>query len=102
DYQRLIYEQLAGPVGSDGYGRGWPQLGNLTVVDFFAKYKPALDGLLAQANGAAPSVAPRIVIPPAKKAVIAKAAAPAKKAPARKRTAPAKKAASRNTIARKG
>lgn len=39
DYTQLGYEQLAGPVQSDGYGHGWAQLGtdaqgnDLTVVD---------------------------------------------------------------------
>lgn len=65
DLQRLTYEQLAGPVGADGYGQGWPQLGtngsgaNLTVVDFLAKYKPVLDALLEQ------SVAGTLVTPAA-------------------------------------
>jgi hypothetical protein len=42
-----------GPVHEDGHGHGWEQLGtndkgeNLTLVDFLAKYKPALDALLA-------------------------------------------------------
>src|SRR5262245_60437966 len=42
DYATLGYEQLAGPRGADGYGHGWPQLGqntagqNLTVVDALA------------------------------------------------------------------
>jgi hypothetical protein len=98
DYLRLIYEQLAGPVGPDGYGHGWSQLGsgaggaNLTVVDFLAKYKPALDALLAEA-GAANTVELRTTIPPAKKAAAPKATAPAKKAAPGKATPPAKKAA---------
>ncbi|OQZ93452.1 hypothetical protein BST11_02165 [Mycobacterium alsense] len=90
DYQRLIYEQLAGPVGSDGYGHGWPQLGNLTVVDYLAKYKPALDVLLAQApRPAKKKTAPRIVIPAAGNGAASRPATAAKRAPARK--APAKK-----------
>jgi hypothetical protein len=101
DYQRLIYEQLAGPVGSDGYGHGWPQLGNLTIVDYLAKYKPALDALLAQAGGPAKTAAPRIVIPAADKPVASKAVMSAKKAPARKNSAHATKAAARKTIPRK-
>ena len=87
DYQRLIYEQLAGPVGSDGYGHGWPQLGALTIVDYLAKYKPALDALLAKAPAPAKKAAPRIVIPAAGNGAASKRAAPAKKAPARKATA---------------
>jgi hypothetical protein len=102
DYQRLIYEQLAGPVGSDGHGHGLPQLGNLTIVDYLAKYKPALDALLAQAGGPAKTAAPRIVIPAADKPVASKAAMSAKKAPARKNSAPAAKAAVRKTTPRKG
>jgi hypothetical protein len=64
DYQRLIYEQLAGPVGPDGYGHGWPGLGtdesdaNLTVVGFLAKYKPALEAVLAQGGRPAKKAAP--------------------------------------------
>jgi hypothetical protein len=87
DYQRLIYEQLAGPVGSDGYGHGWPQLGALTIVDYLANYKPALDALLAKAPAPAKKAAPRIVIPAAGNGAASKRAAPAKKAPARKATA---------------
>jgi hypothetical protein len=85
DYQRLIYEQLAGPVGSDGYGHGWTQLGNLTIVDYLAKYKPALDVLLTHAPGPAKKSAPRIVIPATNNGASTKAG-PAKKAPARKTT----------------
>lgn len=113
DYLRLIYEQLAGPVGPDGYGHGWPQLGNLTTVDFLAKYTPALDALLAQTTGAttesvsgtgrvaaaasAKRVPPKKVTPrksttSVKKAPDSKQGTPAKKAPVRTKKAPAKKA----------
>jgi hypothetical protein len=44
DYQRLIYEQLCGPINPNtGYGGGWPQLGqnekgdNLCLVDAVAR-----------------------------------------------------------------
>ena len=89
DYLRLIYEQLAGPVGPDGYGHGWPQLGtnasgaNVTLVDFLAKYKPALDALLAQAAGPAKEAAP-----PTAALRAEKAAAPAKNPPADKAATP--------------
>jgi hypothetical protein len=53
---------------------GWPQLGtnangsNLSVVDFLAKYRPALDALLAgQPTGSANKTALRQAIPPTKK-----------------------------------
>lgn len=36
DYSILAYEQLAGPRQADGYGHGWPQLGNRSVVDALA------------------------------------------------------------------
>ena len=47
DYSILAYEQLAGPRGTDGYGKGWKQLGGLTIVDFLAHYKPVWDSQLA-------------------------------------------------------
>lgn len=37
DYLTLVYEQLAGPIQADGYGHGWPQLGNRTLVDAVAE-----------------------------------------------------------------
>lgn len=86
DYLRLIYEQLAGPVGADGYGHGWPQLGsdasgaNLTLVDFLAKYKPALDELLAQAAAPAKKGLSRRPKPTAKTAAPVKTIPPAKTA----------------------
>jgi hypothetical protein len=118
DYQRLIYEQLAGPVGSDGYGHGWPQLGtdasgaNLNLVDFLAKYKPALDKLLAQTNGSGDVLVPieaTLAVettptsrqtPPRKSTSTAKKGAPRKATAAKRaapRTPPAKKVARRTT-----
>jgi hypothetical protein len=44
DYEQLEYEQLAGPVGGDGYGHGWPQLGGLSVTDALASIKRTLEG----------------------------------------------------------
>jgi len=43
DYQILTYEQLAGPRQMDGYGAGWPQLGNRSVVDALAVIGKALN-----------------------------------------------------------
>jgi len=42
DYTKLTYEQLAGAVGDDGYGHGWPQLGGRTVTDAVAHIKNVL------------------------------------------------------------
>jgi len=42
DYTKLTYEQLAGAVGEDGYGHGWPQLGGRTVTDAVAHIKNVL------------------------------------------------------------
>ena len=44
DYERLEYEQMAGPVGTDGYGHGWPQLGGLSITDTLAAIKTTLEG----------------------------------------------------------
>jgi predicted chitinase len=98
DYLRLIYDQLAGPVGSDGYGHGWPQLGNLSIVDFLAKYKPALDCLLEHCDEAATTTPPHTAILVAKTEAAPEQKPPAKKAPAkksarRKSAEPPKKAA---------
>lgn len=120
DYLRLVYEQLLGPVGTDGYGHGWPQLGtdasgaNLTLVQFLAKYKPALDALLAKAPGttaetvsltgyvaeAPPTPQPRrrSTVTRATKALAPKAATPAKKD---KATPPAAKTAARKATPKK-
>ncbi len=108
DYQRLIYEQLAGPVGPDGYGRGWPQLGtdasgaNLSLVDFLAKYQPALEALLAQAGGSGADSAPVEAAlidetPAVKQAAARKGTSTARKSAARKAAPAAKKAAPRKT-----
>jgi hypothetical protein len=84
DYLQLVYEQLAGPVGSDGYGHGWPQLGtdasgaDLTLVGFLAKYKPALDTLLAQAATPRKKAASRRPKPTAKDGAPVKTIPPAK------------------------
>jgi hypothetical protein len=43
DYERLEYEQLAGPVTEDGYGHGWPQLGGMSVTDALASIKNILE-----------------------------------------------------------
>jgi hypothetical protein len=37
DYAVLAYEQLCGPRGIDGYGHGWPQLNNHTLIDAVAE-----------------------------------------------------------------
>ena len=44
DYLKLDYEQLAGPVGNDGYGHGWPQLDGLSVTDAVGSIKKVLEG----------------------------------------------------------
>lgn len=98
DYMRLIYDQLAGPVSSDGYGHGWPQLGNLTVVDFLAKYKLALDALLAQVTTSAnESRSLAAAGPAAMMAVAPTAATPAKTALARNRARSTEKAKPRKS-----
>lgn len=56
-YPTPAYEQLAGPIGSDGYGHGWPELGqnkagqNLTPVDALAWFIRQVCGDVA-VNGA--------------------------------------------------
>lgn len=53
DYQKLTYEQLAGPVGADGYGTGWPQLGqnpdgtNRYLVDGVASLQASVNNISA-------------------------------------------------------
>jgi len=42
DYTQLTYEQLAGAVGEDGYGHGWPQLGGRSITDAVAHIKNVL------------------------------------------------------------
>jgi hypothetical protein len=44
DYAKLDYEQNAGPVGEDGYGHGWPQLGGRSITDAVAHIKNTLAG----------------------------------------------------------
>jgi hypothetical protein len=64
DYTKLAYEQLAGPVQADGYGHGWPQLGqdsngdNLTPVDALALIKNMVADLEQRSVAPAPTVAP--------------------------------------------
>jgi hypothetical protein len=86
NYQQLIYEQLAGPIGSDGLGHGWPQLGELTIVEFLARYRPALDALLTRTTNATAESAPRTE--PTAAAPPAKASAPRKSNPSAKKAAP--------------
>jgi hypothetical protein len=43
DYERLEYEQMAGPVTEDGYGHGWAQLGGMSVTDALASIKNILE-----------------------------------------------------------
>ncbi|MUL48787.1 hypothetical protein FZI85_05760 [Mycobacterium sp. CBMA293] len=113
DYLQLIYEQLAGPDG-----HGWQQLGtnadgtNLTIVQFLAKYKPALDELLAQNGEVKTTTTLPTTTPPATSTAAshvaldaeilpaAKAASLNRKA-ADKAVSPAKKRAPRNTPGRK-
>jgi hypothetical protein len=89
----------------------------LTIVQFLAKYKPALDALLAKAPGttaetvsltgyvaeAPPTPQPRrrSTATPATKALAPKAATPAKKAAARKATTPAAKTTARKATPKK-
>jgi hypothetical protein len=56
DYALLDYEQLCGPVGPNGYGTGWPQLGqnevgdNLYLVDAVSDILHTLEGGKAGAH----------------------------------------------------
>jgi hypothetical protein len=68
DYSTLGYEQLCGPLGSDGYGTGWPQLGtndagqNLYMVDALGIVKQMVEGATA-ADAASYVDAHRLLLP---------------------------------------
>jgi hypothetical protein len=77
DVVPAVPPQLPAPAAALDYralSQGWPQLGtnangsSLSIVDFLAKYRPALDALLAQTPASANKAGPRKTTPPAKKA----------------------------------